>query len=597
MEEMQAWDINIYDKVYIDIKDITEDIRNGIISELKIKEKYIPGTSTNGDFLERKADRDNRILRYTDESHPLVASTIEQEYIINPVFFEKHRSEIIKAFYENIKKRDRSYYAIPNYLYSEEILDLLLTIDGVCIVFKDVDLSKEAINKIKSKYIDASVIKNGKEEKISSKYVAEGAYSYTLKDLQTLDSLVIKSETANNISDDIIKEINDNATIKFTEPSFSKKEDARDYYQRIYNFMEKVDICNKKVTFEIPINKRRYFNEIFLDKTFNNINLVVEYDSEKYTFQEYQAEEVELDNLLLPLKGKELSPLEKYLAIYSIVKNYKKYRETTIGEKDESRNLKYILHNDFIVCRGFGILLVTLCDKMDIDASMLSVTVDTSYDKGFTEEEKIVEKGEHARCTISIDDDKYNVHGLYIADPTWDSDFEHDAYNNALMTTDKMQVAKRMFYYNYATPILDIHNFKEFNDQVNYLLKYYINNTGYVGTYDKVVLFEYKRLITSILNNISCDPKYYYFINKLSDCHEQNDYDNLLTELGKYLLTRINIKVNDEVILNAAISANKIVGRNYNEEDIRNYYYEKNIDAFPYEIDSENEHNLTGRSR
>ena len=82
---------------------------------------------------------------------------------------------------------------------------------------------------------------------------------------------------------------------------------------------------------------------------------------------------------------------------------------------------------------------------------------DTSYDDGFTIEEKEVEDSGHARCIVSMDDDKYNVHGLYVSDPTWDNQLDENRLNNVLMTFDKMDISRRMFYYS-LHPLHSLHN-------------------------------------------------------------------------------------------------------------------------------------------
>ena len=144
------------------------------------------------------------------------------------------------------------------------------------------------------------------------------------------------------------------------------------------------------------------------------ININVLNDLHVYSFDEYLDEEKILDDLVKPIIEADLSPLERYLAVYNIVKNYKPYKEIpgdgeeVIGAK-ESRYIRYILNNEYIVCVGFAKLLETLCDRVGLHVQQASVLVDTSYDKGFTEEEKAVNKNGHQRCYISIDDDKFTV--------------------------------------------------------------------------------------------------------------------------------------------------------------------------------------------
>lgn len=597
MEEIQAWNLSLYDIVYKDVDAILEDIKCGEINYFEIKERFIPGNIPNS-YLEEKENSKNRIVLYTDEMHPLIGSSISDEYIMNPYFFTKYRTEIIEALLENIKNSKRKYYQIPNYLYSEELLDYLITIDDVTLIFYDVKLSDSAIKKLKNKYILAKLITDGKEEMISSNVIIGGVSPHTIKEIKGDGFIQLDVNVLDEISDDIITKINDLTTISFTTELFTGEEEFVNFYEKAFRFMERADKLGK--TFEVILKAypyRRYFNQVFGDRKFNNLNIIIHSSGDIYSYQEYIEEEKVIKNILSPLEGKELSPLEKYLAVYNIVKTYKAYKETP-NNKEEARNLKYILNNDYIVCLGFSNLLKALCDEVGINVTKIGVTVDLSYDDGYTMEEKIVVDGYHSRCIVSIDDDKYNVHGLYMTDPTWDNDLENNSLNHALMTFDKMQVGDRMFNYSIFAPILDIHNFLEFNEQVNYLLKQYIKSSTMKNfSFDEILLREYDRLIENIMNSIDCDLKYYYFRSLRINCKTEIDYKNLLTELGHYLLTRINQKVDDEIILKAALYADRVLEKDNDEDFVRRYYYERDKEIFPYEVDKENEHNLIERNK
>ena len=255
-----------------------------------------------------------------------------------------------------------------------------------------------------------------------------------------------------------------------------------------------------------------------------------------------------------------------------------------------------------MVCVGYSKLLNELLDKVGIDANRISINVDTSYDDDFSIEEKEVELAGHERSIISIDDDKYNIHGLYMADPTWDNSLPNNYLNHALMPFDKMQISKRMFSYSDYQVVLDIHNFQEFNQQVNFLLKRQfkeIKKFGLNKTYLEILLKSYKMVCEKIINSIQCDPRAQEFKFILSNCKAEEDYINFLTKIGHYLLTRINKTISSEIILEAATNSFQILNnardsKKYYDE-IKNEYLEREIKAFPYEIPENEDLNLTSK--
>lgn len=591
MKETNAWDSSRFSEKYFNIDEIESAIKSGDLVDFLIKEKFTPGDKIDN-YFETKCDEEGIIVHYTNQDHPLVVSnfSIFVNSVMNPAFFEKHRERIINASIERIKKKIANrvekqtlYISIPSYLYSEDLLDYLINVPDVSITLYDVKVSQSMIKKMKEKFIDVELITNDKKEKISSRYVFGW---YTPEMLKEEKRLILTFNEINEINEDNIKYFNDTTVLEILNQPKNEED-----YQKLFNLVNLLDKAGKKNVIKIEVKKRSEFNKVFGKKTFDNINLVVHNDLYDYSHKEYLKEEEKLDNLITPLVGKELSPLEKYMAVYNIVKNYKKYRENK-NQLEESRYLRYILDNEYMVCVGYAKLLEVLCERVGVNVVCYGMNVDVSYDDGYTLEDKPVEAAGHERCIISIDDDKYNVHGLYIVDPTWDNALDENRLNHVLMTFDKMQVGKRMVFYSYYTPILDIHNFKEYSDQIKYLVKKRLeaSSTGNL-------LSVYELVIKDILDTINCDSKYDYFIDKLSTIRKEKEYEDFFIELGNYLLTRTNKEISDEVILNAAINSDKIIGKEIDESLTREKYYERKENVFPYEIDSENEHNLLGRRR
>lgn len=169
------------------------------------------------------------------------------------------------------------------------------------------------------------------------------------------------------------------------------------------------------------------------------------------------------------IKNSNYSSLEKYIAVYNIVKKFKKYLENRY-DKTESRYIKKFLNNDYMVCVEYVTLLKELLKMVGINSYDYHVSADISYDNGFKLEDKTVDLVVHARLIVSINDPKYNINGFYVSDPTWDNDLEIDYYNHALMSFDKTSKGKRLFALSDEDLIKNVKNMNEFNSKVNYLL-------------------------------------------------------------------------------------------------------------------------------
>lgn len=366
-----------------------------------------------------------------------------------------------------------------------------------------------------------------------------------------------------------------------------------DDYPKIRDFIIKLDQNNKKCKVIIYVDKRTSFNNIFLNTTFKNVRVYVNYDNCNYSIKKYKMEEKEMDKITEPLNNLDLSPLELFLHIYSIVKNYKPYNlcQGRLGIH-KSTALRYILFNEYIVCGGFSRLLKEICDRFGIDVEIISVAVGR-FDKNGE-----IKKTYHSRCIVNIDDDEYDVHGLYMSDPTWDNNEFNDLYNHALMTFDQMQVSAEMFYYSFDEPILDIHNFMEYNEQINYMLKKELQTLSkYNYSYRECLHRAYFGVLSQILGVIRCDPKYDFFAEKLyNDCYNEEQYVSFINEFGDYLLTHINKKIDDKKLFSALYNSG-LTEEGINEEIVFEDYLNYDLESFPYRIDKRRKHHLIKRKK
>ena len=123
------------------------------------------------------------------------------------------------------------------------------------------------------------------------------------------------------------------------------------------------------------------------------------------------------------IKQRDFSPLETicYLHIFTTQNfRYQEVRETLIP-----RSIVGIINYDAIVCVGYSRFIKAVIDKLNINGlrcDNFSTVMKESVEKknDMLSEYLSINTG-HMQNLIYIDDEKYNVHGRYIEDATWDS--------------------------------------------------------------------------------------------------------------------------------------------------------------------------------
>ncbi len=113
------------------------------------------------------------------------------------------------------------------------------------------------------------------------------------------------------------------------------------------------------------------------------------------------------------VKSLGLSPLEEVIYVYDQIRQ-REYSEELDGESyEKSRGLSDIILGNNIVCAGYSNLYITILKKLGHNIEEFPLD---SLHGG---------KG-HSRVIMKIDDDKYDVHGIFESDPTWASKSAED---------------------------------------------------------------------------------------------------------------------------------------------------------------------------
>lgn len=132
------------------------------------------------------------------------------------------------------------------------------------------------------------------------------------------------------------------------------------------------------------------------------------------------------------VNGEKLSPLEKYMAAYDTVTNFMFYKLQNESDPNaKSRQISSILNtekNDTICCVGFAKLLAALSNRLGIPSFAIPEVSHKFYDDYDRENPRI----NHATARVYIKDSKYNIDGIFCADPSADSSSSKD-YSTMIM--------------------------------------------------------------------------------------------------------------------------------------------------------------------
>jgi len=166
------------------------------------------------------------------------------------------------------------------------------------------------------------------------------------------------------------------------------------------------NLNNKKITISNKHNK--YYKDYSDVPDDAIIKYGIDWDEfcGKKEFLEYQKKIIELKQIF---RNNNLSSIEKLMIAYDLVK----VKPYNLSNDENLNGLPHeVLSGEYISCRGYCNLLIELLDSEGIKISNQGLVV---FDKSGNKVDR------HARCTVILDDDKYNIHGLFVISPTEDS--------------------------------------------------------------------------------------------------------------------------------------------------------------------------------
>ena len=208
------------------------------------------------------------------------------------------------------------------------------------------------------------------------------------------------------ISDETLLRIKFNENNEVEELFYNGKEDISKLREIVSRIEKKTKI--HKIT--LKCENKSYENAYYLNSIAKKYPLEINYgDLHTCSVEEFLAMRETLDFFNDLVQANNLSQAEILMYAYDIMKTFR-YKENE-ENKDESRYLHNIVMTDYIVCVGYAKFMEQILKENGMKVIEVGVTCDLGND----------EYGGHARNLVYLDDDKYDIHGIYAIDATWDS--------------------------------------------------------------------------------------------------------------------------------------------------------------------------------
>ena len=469
---------------------------------------------------------------------------------INPDYYLKNQEEVEKILSEIIKNNLKKKLDIQSQaLITKKIIEAIThnkNLEEITLAMYDETkyiLTKEDYNILKQSKLK-KVRTSGVSDELKNNFDSLIYYNYD-RNLVGSNSYAALSSSSISLRNKITKE--DLENLKYLPNSTTKIVIEEENMKDAVLISERLHELGKENHVMINVkNKEFVTNNILSNNHYLNENIDIQLGQSIVSVKEYLRFEKMLYQMIEGTQN--LTPFERYISAYNVVKQYKQYKENQI-DKFASRNLYAILENEYMVCVGYANMLEDLLNKSGIKNIHRNVGVDTSYDR-FNENKTVVSKHDsHAREYVYIKDLKYGIDGFYITDPTWDNDLKNDLYNHLLLTAEEETDSRRYNFINSSInnsslELLNINSLEEFYQKVNF----YLDRNSKSTLKDILIdLVEHlKKLSPEFIETLK---KHYPEMEK-SFMNWPNEKE-ILYEIGEYLLTKVNKPVSGQTIMSA----------------------------------------------
>ena len=190
--------------------------------------------------------------------------------------------------------------------------------------------------------------------------------------------------------------------------------------QSIEESLEIIDKIEKSIGSKIEniyyITGNRNIDNIEILKTLENDHRVsIMYDKEIIcSIDDFINMRNHINKMVNELKKFELSPLEKVLYVYDIIKDFYIINHKYMKEKKVSRLIHRIFKVNELNCQAYAALYSEILRELKIEATDFNLYSPLV-------EELFLTSDNHARTMIHLVDNKYKIDGLFSTDVVWDA--------------------------------------------------------------------------------------------------------------------------------------------------------------------------------
>ena len=190
--------------------------------------------------------------------------------------------------------------------------------------------------------------------------------------------------------------------------------------QSIEESLEIIDKIEKSIGSKIEniyyITGNRNIDNIEALKTLENEHRVsIMYDKEIIcSIDDFINMRNRINKMVSELKKFELSPLEKVLYVYDIIKDFYIINHKYMKEKKVSRLIHRIFKVNELNCQAYAALYSEILRELKIEATDFNLYSPLV-------EELFLTSDNHARTMIHLVDNKYKIDGLFSTDVVWDA--------------------------------------------------------------------------------------------------------------------------------------------------------------------------------
>ena len=200
-------------------------------------------------------------------------------------------------------------------------------------------------------------------------------------------------------------------------------ESVRDEYSDRYDIGENLSPKIYKINESI----KRYGGKLYFSEFHGRDRF---YNGTKWTYEQVLKANDKIEELSEEIKKNNLSPFEAVLYVCSWARKNVVYNEDeSLDDKEINNTIISAINNGFTQCVGFSELINVVLNKAGFSVPNLTDMPSPGIVEDFSSESLSARKisvrlknesdnisGNHCQSLISINDDKYNVHGEYVCD-------------------------------------------------------------------------------------------------------------------------------------------------------------------------------------